>query len=50
MMPELECFRSPNWAQIEAEICVSDVGGLLFLDFTTGWPRSDVVVGYTSHC
>ena len=28
--PELEGFRRPNWAQIEADHCVSDMGGLVF--------------------
>ena len=28
--PELEGFRRPNWAQIVAEVCVSDLGGLFF--------------------
>ena len=23
-------LRRPNWAQIEAELCVSDLGGLFF--------------------
>ena len=27
---ELEGFRRSNWAQIEAELCVSDLGGLFF--------------------
>ena len=45
--PELEGFRRPNWAQIKADLCVSNMGGLV-LNLTTGWPRSDVVVGFTS--
>ena len=44
---ELDGFRRPNLAQIEVELCVSDLGGLFFY-LTTGWPRSDVVVSYTS--
>ena len=28
--PELEGFKRPNWAQIEADLCVSDMGGLVF--------------------
>ena len=28
--PELEGFRRPNWAQIKADLCVSDMGGLIF--------------------
>ena len=27
--PELEGFRRPNGAQIEADLCVSDMGGLV---------------------
>ena len=38
---EVEGFRKPNQAQIEANVCVSDLGG-----FQT--EKSDVVVGYTS--
>ena len=30
--PELEGFKRPDWAQIEAELCVSDLGWLFFLD------------------
>ena len=30
IMPQLEGFRRPHWAQIEAELCVSDQGGLIF--------------------
>ena len=29
--PELEGFGRPNWAQIEADLCVSNMGGLVFL-------------------
>ena len=48
--PELQGFRRPNWAQIEAELCVSDLGVFFLFDYrSTGWQRSDVVVGYTSH-
>ena len=39
--PELEGFRRPNWAQIEADLCVSDIGRLVF-GLTTGWPRNDI--------
>ena len=28
--PKLEGVGRPNWAQIEAELCVSDLGGLFF--------------------
>ena len=28
--PELEGFRRPNWAQIEADLCVSNVGRYLW--------------------
>ena len=28
--PNREGFRRPNWAQIEAELYVSDLGGLFF--------------------
>ena len=28
--PELEGFRGPNWAQIKADLCVSNMGGLVF--------------------
>ena len=28
--PAPEGFRRPNWAQIEADLCVSDMGGLVF--------------------
>ena len=44
--PELKGFRGPNWAKIEADLCVSNMGGLAFLFHYRG-PRSDVVVGYT---
>ena len=32
---------------MKAEISVSDLGGFMF--FTTGWPRSEGFVGYTSY-
>ena len=47
IMPELEGFRRPIWAQADNELCLSNLGGLVFY-LTTGWPRSDVVMGYTS--
>ena len=28
--PELEGFRRPNWAQIKADLCVSNVSELVF--------------------
>ena len=46
--PNREGIGRPNWAQIEAELCVSDLRGLFFIHLTTGWHRSDVVVDYTS--
>ena len=46
--PELEGFRRPNWAQIKADLCVSNMGGLVFgFDYWVA-QRSDIVVGYTS--
>ena len=27
---ELEGFRRPNWAQIKADLCVNNMGGLVF--------------------
>ena len=38
---EVEGFRRPKQAQIEAELCVSDLGGSFLVE------KSDVVVGYT---
>ena len=38
---EVEGFRRPKLAQIEAYVCVSDLGGFLSR-------KSDVVVDYTS--
>ena len=40
--------EGPIGLKIEAELCVSDLGGLFFV-FYYRWPRSDVVVGYTSY-
>ena len=37
---EVEGFRRLKWAHIEANVCVSDLGGLL-------GRKSDVVVDYT---
>ena len=46
--PELEGFRRPNCAQIEAELCASDLGGLYFgFDYQVAQKRH-IVVGYTS--
>ena len=38
---EVEGFRRPKYAQIKAEVCVSDLDGFEV-------EKSDVVVGYTS--
>ena len=49
IMPEIVGFRRHNWAQIEAALCVSDMGGCFGFDYRdTGWTSSDIVVDYTS--
>ena len=37
--PEVEGIRRPSWAQIEADLCVSDMGGY-FLHLTTRWSEA----------
>ena len=41
--PKIEGFKRPNWAQTEAELCVSDLGGLFFgFDFQVA--QNDVYI------